>query len=135
MHLAGVATNIFAYICIWPAFYSFVRREHAEGADILAGMIRGQDSHTYVATQGEFEGNRECSNTELVDVDTSASVKNKKKGSRGPRWSIAEDLCLCDSWMAISLDPFNGAQQPWQTYWSRIYDQFNKRKTTMPRWS
>jgi hypothetical protein len=92
-------------------------------------MIRGQGGRADGTTQGEFEGDGEGSETEVVDADTDARVKNNKKGSRGPRWSIVKDLCLCDSWKAVSLDPITGAQHLWQTYWRRIYDQFNKRKT------
>jgi hypothetical protein len=107
--------------------YSFVRHEQVEGADILAGMIHGQAGHTYGVAQGDFKSDKDDSDMEVVDTDTGATVKNKKV-SRGPRWSIAEDLFLCDSWKAVSLDPINGAQQSWKTYWMRIYDQFNECK-------
>ena len=67
----------------------------------------------------------------VVDVETGVTTKKKKKmkaGVRGPKWKTSEDECLVDSWMAVSIDPINGANQTVEKYYKRIFDQFNERK-------
>jgi hypothetical protein len=44
-------------------------------------MVLGQGGHMDGAPQGEFEGDREGSEKEVVDSDNGVTVKNKKKGS------------------------------------------------------
>jgi hypothetical protein len=46
--------------------------------------MQAQDSHADGATQGESEGDGEGLETEVVDADTGATVKNKYKGNRSP---------------------------------------------------
>jgi hypothetical protein len=40
--------------------------------------------------------------------------KKKKKasgGSRGPKWKVLEDQCLCESWSTVSHDSVISANQ------------------------
>nr|XP_051190492.1 uncharacterized protein LOC127303829 [Lolium perenne] len=46
----------------------------------------------------------------LVEVDVAGVRKNKKaaSGSRGPKWKVLKDQCLCKSWSTVSYDSIIG---------------------------
>lgn len=64
----------------------------------------------------------------MVDVETSAAGKKRRNGTRVPKWRSLKDVCLCDTWKDVSLDPITGAQQTFGKYYKRIFDKFNERK-------
>jgi hypothetical protein len=67
-----------------------------------------------------------------------------KKPTRGVKFTVEEDLLLVSAWLNISMDPIVGNQQKHNTYWDKIYEYFEKEKTScisrtanslMHRWS
>ncbi|XP_075633077.1 uncharacterized protein LOC142605542 isoform X3 [Castanea sativa] len=67
-----------------------------------------------------------------------------KKSQRGSNFTIEEDLLLVSAWLTISLDAVQGNEQKHKTYWRRIWDYFQNKKTfisersltsLMKRWS
>ncbi|KAM3710627.1 hypothetical protein ACJW30_01G045700 [Castanea mollissima] len=67
-----------------------------------------------------------------------------QKSQRGSNFTIEEDLLLVSAWLTISLDAVQGNEQKHKTYWRRIWDYFQNKKTfisersptsLMNRWS
>ena len=67
-----------------------------------------------------------------------------KKSQRGSNFTIEEDLLLVSAWLTICLDAVQGNEQKHKTYWRRIWDCFQNKKTfisersptsLMNRWS
>ena len=67
-----------------------------------------------------------------------------KKPPRGVKFTVEEDLLLISAWLNTSMDPITGNQQKHNTYWDKIYEYFEKEKTScishtaktlMHRWS
>ena len=58
----------------------------------------------------------------------------KKKGEshRGMGFTEKEDKCLCKSWLAVSHDCINGAQQKGQVYWRKVIQEYHERKLHEP---
>jgi hypothetical protein len=68
---------------------------------------------------------------DLVEVDAAGVRKKRKKkasGTRGPKWTVLEDECLCESWSTVSHDSIIGANQKYGKYWVRIKAEFDERK-------
>ena len=64
-----------------------------------------------------------------VDADGVKKKKNKKvSGTRGPKWTVLGDQCLCESWATVSHDFIIGANQKYGKYWARIKAEFDERK-------
>ncbi|XP_071676986.1 uncharacterized protein [Lolium perenne] len=80
---------------------------------------------------GKEEDEEGAGDDDLVEVDADG-VKTKKKkkasGTRGPKWTALEDLCLCESWATVSHDSIIGANQKHGKYWARINAEFDERK-------
>ena len=52
-----------------------------------------------------------------------------KKSQRGSNFTIEEDLLLVSAWLTICLDAVQGNEQKHKTYWRRIWDCFQNKKT------
>ncbi|KAK1607577.1 hypothetical protein QYE76_031250 [Lolium multiflorum] len=81
---------------------------------------------------GEEEDDEGAGDDDLVEVDADGVRTKKKKkkasGTRGPKWTVLEDLCLCESWATVSHDSIIGANQKIGKYWVRIKAEFDERK-------
>ncbi|KAK1684066.1 hypothetical protein QYE76_044914 [Lolium multiflorum] len=79
---------------------------------------------------GEEEDEEGAGDNDLVEVDADGVKKKKKKasGTRGPKWTVLEDLCLCESWATMSHDSIIGTNQKYGKYWARIKAEFDERK-------
>nr|XP_051203983.1 uncharacterized protein LOC127317464 [Lolium perenne] len=82
---------------------------------------------------GEEEDDDGAGDDDLVEVDadgvrTKKKKKKKASGTRGPKWTPLEDLCLCESWATVSHDSIIGANQKGGKYWARIKAEFDERK-------
>jgi hypothetical protein len=81
---------------------------------------------------GEEEDDEGAGDDDLVEVDADGVRTKKKKkkasGTRGPKWTPLEDLCLCESWATVSHDSIIGANQKGGKYWARIKAEFDERK-------
>ncbi|XP_051188068.1 uncharacterized protein [Lolium perenne] len=80
---------------------------------------------------GEEEDEEGAGEDDLVEVDADGVKKKKKKkasGTRGPKWTALEDLCLCESWATVSHDSIISANQKHGKYWARIKAEFDERK-------
>jgi hypothetical protein len=57
-------------------------------------------------------------------------VKKKKKasGTRGPKWTVLEDHCVCESCAMVSHDSIIGANKKYGKYWAMIKAEFDERK-------
>ena len=58
----------------------------------------------------------------------------KKKGEshRGMGFTEKEDKCLCESWLPVSHDSINGAQQKAGVYWRKVIQEYHERKLHDP---
>ncbi|KAK1665471.1 hypothetical protein QYE76_053630 [Lolium multiflorum] len=90
------------------------------------------DDNDEDAEGGEEEDEEGAGEDDLVevDVDDVGTRKKKKKasGTRGPKWTVLEDLCLCESWATVIHDSIIGANQKYGKYWARIKAEFDERK-------
>uniref|UniRef100_A0A2N9EGQ4 No apical meristem-associated C-terminal domain-containing protein n=1 Tax=Fagus sylvatica TaxID=28930 RepID=A0A2N9EGQ4_FAGSY len=67
-----------------------------------------------------------------------------KKPPRGVKFTVEEDLLIVSAWLNTSMDPIVGSQQKQNVFWDKIYEYFEKEKTScvsrnanslMHRWS
>ena len=67
-----------------------------------------------------------------------------KKPTQGVKFTTEEDLLIVSAWLNTSMDPIVGNQQKHNVYWEKIYEYFQKDKTSctsctanslMHRWS
>jgi hypothetical protein len=93
------------------------------------------------STQLESPEGEVC--TEQFPSETELGSIAKKPG-RGAKFTVEEDLLLVSAWLNTSMDPIGGNQQKHNVYWERIYEYFQKEKTScnshtanslMHRWS
>jgi hypothetical protein len=49
-------------------------------------------------------------------------------GTRGPKWKVLEDMCLCDSLKTVSIDAITRANQHNGLHWKRIKMEFDDNK-------
>jgi hypothetical protein len=54
-------------------------------------MIRGQGSRANVATEGEFEGDGEASEAEVVDADTTPWSRTRRRAAKSPDGALARN--------------------------------------------
>ena len=59
-------------------------------------------------------------------------AKKKGESHRGTGFTEKEDKCLCDSWLAVSHDSINGAQQKGNVYWRKVIQEYHERKLHEP---
>ncbi|KAK1679269.1 hypothetical protein QYE76_040117 [Lolium multiflorum] len=100
--------------------------EEEEGDGVEEGVEDDEDEEG--GDEEDDEGAGEDAD-DLVEVDADG-VKKKKKvsGTRGPKWKVLEDQCLCESWATVSHDSIIGANQKYGKYWTRIKAEFDERK-------
>lgn len=67
------------------------------------------------------------SNNEANTRPEASTVPEKKTGERTKNWSEGDDILLCQAWVHTSEDAVTSADQKYDTYWSRIYDNYVSR--------
>lgn len=104
--------------------------EEEEYGDEMDAAEEEEDVHEGEEGDEEDEDEDEgVEGEEVVEVDATGKRKRKApSGTRGPRWKVLEDQCLCDSWATVSLDSITGANQRYGAYWARIKTEFDERK-------
>ena len=75
--------------------------------------------------QGEICTEQFPSETELGSI--------AKKPPRGGKFTVEEDLLIVSTWLNTSMDPIAGNQQKHTAFWEKIYEYFNKEKTSCTR--
>ena len=75
--------------------------------------------------QGEVCTEQFPSETELGSI--------AKKPPRGGKFTVEEDLLIVSTWLNTSMDPIAGNQQKHTAFWEKIYEYFNKEKTSCTR--
>ena len=86
--------------------------------------------------QGEVSTEQSPSENQLGSI--------AKKPPRCVKFTVEEDILIVSAWLNTSMDPITGNQQKHNTYWDKIYEYFEKEKTSctshtanflMHRWS
>jgi hypothetical protein len=94
------------------------------------------ESEQLESPQGEVCTEQFPSETQLGSI--------AKKPPRSQKFSVEEDLLIVSAWLNTSMDPIIGNQQKNNAYWEKIYEYFQKEKTScvsrtpnslMHRWS
>jgi hypothetical protein len=60
------------------------------------------------------------------NVDEASQTATKKP--RGPGFNVDEDQLLISAWLNIGLDPIQGNEQKYHTFWERITEYYHKYK-------
>ena len=105
-----------------------------EGFNMSINFI--MESGQLKSPQGEVCTEQFPSETQLGSI--------AKKPPQGIKFTVEKDLLIVSAWLNTSMDPITGNQQKHNAYWDKIYEYFEKEKTSctshtanflMHRWS